>query len=333
MTRRLLAIAGGGGTITQGPLGRIPGTYGQDDLLPGGAKIRGVNLVAAEAQWAQGAAGDGWSVLYEFWDADWMEAQLDDAVEYGCNVVRVMGSIRGIWLSNYTRAAYLARWSELIEMCRVRGLYLYPVGNPGGVEISDIPYATVEAEIVAWATHVAAYRTSIAIDVVQEDDAYGASADGQALLDALRDVVTLPLTYSIIGGTKSQLEHADSNAPIAALIGRVDFFDFHWYYNPAATVIEQYWWDNGAGRPTKKFLIGEYGGPFSDGAAAQTARYEAVAAAINYAGDSGRRPAGAFAWVARDFGTDTATEMWGLKTAAGGERTWITTPFKTIPKT
>lgn len=332
MTRRLLAVAGGGGTITQGPLGRIPGTYGQDDLLPGGAKIRGLNLVPSEAQWnhAGNVAGDGWAVLWRWWDPDWLAAQLDDAVEFGCNVVRVMGSILGIHLGYYSRATYLAEWSELLEMCRVRGLYFYPCGNPGGVEVSPIPDATLQDEMVAWAAHIAAYRTSIAIDLVQEDHAFGASADGIALADAVRDVTTLPLTYSIIGGNPSTLGHAENDAAVTALSAIVDFYDLHWYYDPGEDDIEQYWWDGGR---IAKLVIGEYGSPFSAGAAAQTARYEAVAATINHAGNSGRRPAGAFAWVARDFGDNPATEMWGLSEADGTRRTWITAPFLTIPKT
>lgn len=329
--RRLLAAAAGGGTITQGPLGRIPGTYGQDDLLPGGAKIRGLNLVPSYAQWVL-AGGHGWATLWKNWDAAWIEAQLDDAVEYGCNVVRVMGSVWGIELGDYTRSAYLARWSEFLEMCRARGLYVYPCGNPGGYEIASTTYATVEAEMVAWAAHVAAYRTSIAIDIVQEDDAYGASSDGQNLRDAVAAVTTLPLTYSVTGTTKSQLGHADNDAVVLALFNIVDFFDFHWYYSPGADDIEQFWWDNGVGRPLRKVVIGEYGSPYSAGAAAQTARYEAISDTINYAGDSGRRPAGAFAWVARDFGSDPATDMWGLSAADGTRRSWIITPFEAIAK-
>jgi len=120
-----------------------------------------------------------------------------------------------------------ARADEFIEMCRVRGPKIYPVGNPGGYEVAGIPYATLEAEMVAWAAHVTAYRTTIAIDVVQEDTDYGASTDGQNLIAAVRGVTTVPLTYSLTGSTKSQLGHSDNNTVVSALFSIVDFFDFH----------------------------------------------------------------------------------------------------------
>lgn len=261
-----------------------------------------------------------------------MEDQLDDAVAFGCNAVRVMGSITGIHRGNYTRAAYLALWDDLNDMCETRGLYLYPCMQPGGTgdAFGDLPQTYLEAEGEAWAAHVNAYNNCIGIDVVQENHAYGSSSNGLALLRVLRRVTDLPLTYSIVGGTPSQLGHADNTAAVNSLINRVDFVDLHWYYNPASTAVEQYWWDAGYAKP---LVIGEFGEDEAAGDAAQTAHYTAVAAAMAHAGDSGRRSAGAFAWCARDFVSSPSSNQWGLSTAAGVARTEMTVPFQTIPKT
>lgn len=331
----LLAAVGRGSGFSASHL--IPGTYGQDDLLPGGGKIRGLNLVASQAQWqhAGNAAGDGWAVLWRWWDLAWLQAQLDDAVDMGVNVVRVMGSVVGIARGYYTEAAYLDLWSIFIDECTDRGLYVYPCFHPGSDSAyqTEIAQSDLEGYAARWAQRVGRTKRCIAIDIIQEDDAYGSSSNGSALKAAIRAVSDLPLTYSITGTTRSQLGHADNNDAVLDLFTTVDFFDFHWYYAPAASDIETYWWDNGPGRPFKKVVVGEFGSPLSVGAGAQTARYQAIVDCLSYEGDSGRRPAGGFAWVARDFGTNAATEKWGLSEADGTRRTYISDVFETLPVT
>lgn len=328
---RLLGAAGAGGSFSGSH--RITGTFGTDDLLPGGAKIRGLNLVWSEAQWyhSGNAADDNWATGWRWWDEGWLIAQLDDAVDFGVNVVRIMGSALGIYRGYYSEATYLTEWATLIDLATARGLYMYPCFHAGNDPYdTEIPAATLQGYARNWTRSVGRTRRCIAIDIVNEDTDYAVTTDGQALASAIRGATDLPLTYSVVGGTKSQLGHADNDTVVSAINATVDFFDFHWYYNPTSTDIETYWWDGGR---TKKIVIGEYGSPESAGASAQTARYEAVADAINHAGDSGRRPAGAFAWVSRDFGPSASIEKWGLSEANGTRRSWIVTPFETIPKT
>jgi hypothetical protein len=242
--------------------------------------------VPLEAQWAAGTAGDGWSVMWEHWDADAVAAQLDDAVAYGCNVVRTMGSVLGIHLGNYTRAAYLALWDELEAMATARGLYLYPTLNPGGAERTPMSAAFLTAEARAWAAHVNAYRRCVAIDVIQEDHVWGASAAGQALLGELREVTDLPLTYSIIGGAPGQPHTAENQAARDLLRGKVDLLDLHWY----------------------------------------------IVAAVSHVGASGRRPAGAFAWCARDFVSTPTSNQWGLKSGDGSStRQYLVDALEAVP--
>jgi hypothetical protein len=285
--------------------------------------------VPLEAQWAAGTAGDGWSVMWEHWDADAVAAQLDDAVAYGCNVVRTMGSVLGIHLGNYTRAAYLALWDELEAMATARGLYLYPTLNPGGAERTPMSAAFLTAEARAWAAHVNAYRRCVAIDVIQEDHVWGASAAGQALLGELREVTDLPLTYSIIGGAPGQPHTAENQAARDLLRGKVDLLDLHWYFDtPAANVLEVHVWPD----ETVPLVIGEYGAPLSLGAATQEAQVDAIVAAVSHVGASGRRPAGAFAWCARDFVSTPTSNQWGLKSGDGSStRQYLVDALEAVP--
>lgn len=333
MLTRLLAVTGGGARFSTTHL--PAGTIGTDDLLPGGAKIRGLNITLSAAQISAASAGNLWASMWANWDETWMTDQLDDAVAYGCNAVRTMGSIAGIYGGEYTEADYLDLWSHFIELCADRGLYVYPCmqpGNPSDSDFGSVPYANVEAYALNWLRRVGRTRRCIGVDVVQESDAYATSTDGQSLIAAMQSASDLPMTYSVAGGTKSQLGHADNNAVVLALFDIVDYFDFHWYADPTSTDIETWWWDNGAGRPTKRVLIGEFGGQLSLGSSAQTTRYQAIVDTISYEGDSGRRPAGGFAWCARDFNT-VSSDQWGLKSADGTERTYISSVFETLPVT
>lgn len=269
-------------------------------------------------------------MLWDIWDLPWIETQLDDAVALGCNVVRIMGSLVGLYNGRYDRATYHARWAELNDACVDRGLRLYPCMQPGNASdgISGVPQAFLETEGAAWAALINGFQNAIGIDVVQENHAFGATYNGGSLLNVIRDVTDLPLTFSIVGGTPSQLGHADNTAAMTAIRFRVDFMDLHWYHNPTSTGIETYFWDAGYDMP---FLVGEFGHVASAGQAAQEARFQAVKDTIAHAGNSGRRPAGALVWDLRDAEGLATSDQYGLRDEDGVTRAYLTAIFDQIP--
>ena len=306
--------------------GRIPGVYGPDDLLPGGAKIRGTNIaVAVDATWA---------LFWKNFEAriPAITQQLDLAVSVGCNVVRLIGSVLGVANGTFTRAEYLAHWDHFNQLCADRGLYIYPCaqhyydtasGYPSS--FTTIPQSTLIAEEVAFAQHVDQYGRCIGIDLVCESNYYAPKYQAPALYNAVKQVTSLPLTFSL-------LYQSANDTPTMATMwstvnSRADFCDIHWY-GPAvtATTLDPYFAGN-----VKPFVVGEFGSPDSQGYV-QTQRYQQAAAAIGHTTPGGHRAAGAFNWTIQDYSTDPANR-YGLFDTAGNPKTQLTSIFQTIPKT
>lgn len=309
-----------------------PGSYGVDDLLPGGVKVRGANLTRNLTQHSTDPTQSS-VYLWSLWDATDVQEQMDLAVEAGCNVVRIAhGSFPVVYSGAITEATYLSRWMDIMAWAESRGLYVYATiqnGN-GKDDFSAIPYATYEGYATRLVEEIGPTRRCVAIDVVQESTAFATSASGQNLIAAVKGVTDLPCTYSIIGGDASKLGHATNDAAVSSLKDIVDFFDLHWYYNPASTDIETYWYGSGFARADFRLVVGEFGMAQSAGATAIQERYEAVASAVIADGASGHKAAGAVAWATRDYSTD-ASLKWGLFDVDDSERTYMTTPLKTIP--
>lgn len=316
--------------------GRIPGSYGADDLLPAGGKIRGGNISAslhAETDGVVGVAPENqqtsaylWAVEWrDFDNASWITHNLDLAVLQGCNVVRVIGSINGIRKGYYTRAQYHAKWDLLRDMCVARGLYLYPCAQSTTYdEFSSIATGDYLAEVVAWAQHINDYQRCIGIDLVSEGDTFAQSTAGLNLYNAVKQVTNLPLTYSFVGSggdpTLATVRAATAN--------RRDFADIHQYFNPSASAVETAYWGVGQTQP---FLVGEFGSPVSAGQSTQTARFQAIHDEVAYVGASARRLAGAFVWSIQDSDT-TPGNQYGLYDLSNVERTYLSTVFATFPK-
>lgn len=302
--------------------------------MPGGAKIRGMNIAPPPAAFVDIPVGVSvWSRLWgDCWDLDdWIIPNLDRIASHGCNVVRAMGSLVGILNDDYDRATYLSRWDDFNAAAANRGLYIYPCAQPG-THSSEAELASAEmlAEMLAFTEHVHEYRTCIGIDVVQELHAWASSAPATTLMNSLREVTDLPLTYSF-RGTDSVLP--TNVAKRDDVRDKVDFFDLHWYYSPAAdgTDMETYYWADGE---TKPVLIGEFGDPLSAGSAAQNLRYRRIRTTINATGaSSGRRTAGGIQWVTTDWQNTDPTDQWGAYDIAGVERTYLTDVIEEIAKT
>lgn len=304
------------------------GDYGQDDLLPDGGKVRGMNIAPAPEAFVGLPAGKSvWTRLWgDTYSEAYMLSQVQKAAALGCNVIRVMGNLGGILDGDYDRATYLARWDHLNDICAQRGIYLYPCSTPGN-DVQWVYNASMLAEQLAFAEHVEAYGRCIGLDIVQELYSFAASADGLALINAVRAAVSLPLTYSLLS---SDSVLSSNLAKRDALRSRVDFFDHHWHSTPTVGDVETYYWDEGE---TKPLLIGEFGNPVSVGDAAQNLHYRRVRDTISVAGGvSGRRGAGAISWCVSDWQDTDPTEQWGAFDIDGVPRPSLTSVVQSILK-
>lgn len=290
-----------------------------DDLLAGGAKVRGVNLtVEPSADWVD---------LWTDWDWDgWIKQQIDRVATLdGVNVIRAMGSYQAVH-DGLSEATYLARWAQLAAYVDSLGLRLYPCG---GDRVGDTPYVApyydnsfVSDLAIATISAVSDYDP-IGFDIVNEQPDWARqSIYGGAVASSIRAAhPTVPLTMSRAVTTDalaSQLYNFASVSPF------VDFHDVHVFGTLTSTIFNAYWTQE-----TKPLLLGEYGAPVSDGQAAQEARYNAVKAILNNT-SQGRRLAGGLAWAAQDQGTADA-DKFGLFANDGTERTYLTSIFESMP--
>lgn len=309
-------------------LGRIPGTYGQDDLLPGGAKVRGGVIAPTTAIF--------WTDQDNVWSSSTQPriiANLDRAVMLGCNVVEILGSISSMITQpppdNYqgiSRATYHARWDWVNAQCVARGLRMFPIAQIAYEydHFSAIPVQFLKDEIAAWVQHINSYQNCIGIDVLDESTITTTPELRQSLYDLLKPLTALPLCFSFPGGTSTMTTNATRRNQVRA---HSDFFNIHWYQEPAADQIEAGYWSQGE---TKPVLIGEFGAP-SASVSIRMTRHTAILNAIKYVGASGRRPAGALVWTITGY-----TPTWtygGIYKETGEYDAPIGDIFKQIPKT
>lgn len=323
-------------TRQTGPLpGRRPG-----DLLPGGAKIRGVNITATLAQEAIAAGHypnlDRWRVMWSQWDATAIQTALDRAVAVGANCVRIQGSPYALYTSTITQAAYFTLWDQLSAWCQQRGLFLYPTGADGGPNdlFGGVPAATQITLLTAWAAHMGTLPDVIGLDLVQENDSYRTSSTALNIYQSVKAVTSLPCTYS----TFASMDVTGNLAP-TYLADRMDYFDFHVYYGGASTAPLDAYWTAGGTRPV---VIGEFSHTISQNfnADAWIQRYNEVKALVTHIGPAGQRVAGAQCWASGDSypwspaGSPPFSpgDNFGLFDDAGVERTWITNVLRTFPK-
>ena len=311
------------------PSGRIPGGYGPDSILPNGARIRGSNILRP---WGLSAPGVPYFAgQWTAFDAcfPWFVECMDAAASIGCNVVTVFGSAWPVAGGHMSETAYLDAWDAVIAAAEERDLYVYAKAQSYYVDDFELlTLADLLEVIVPWAERIHRTRRIAGIDLVQEGQPWArttAGTDGRTLYDAVKEVTDLSCTYSIIGSLANPTEPTQR-----ATLAFVDYFDLHWYFDPPATAFETYF-DSGEGR---RIMIGEFGRPLGDGAAAQETRYQAVANALNHAGDSGRRPSGGIQWSLADYDDDANVgNLYGMFSNALVERTNLTAIFETISKT
>lgn len=289
-------------------------------FLPAGARVRGSNIVPR-------AAFQDWHWLWEQWEwTAWIKWQVDLLHQLGGNTVRLMGTYKAIYDATLTEATYLDRWDQLATYVADLGMYLYPCC--GGDFLGAYGYTPSTAFVADQAAGVAErlrdYPNIIGIDIVQERQAWAAT-NGPSVYAAVREVIDVPLTFSI--STTSQADFA--NTTWRNEINKwVDFFDYHINgHTPDATEFVDDYWLN------KPLLIGEFGSPLSAGTAAQTAKYDAISsnvAATTTVGGIDVKCGGCLSWAITDQDT-VSTNQWGMFDATGAARTHLTGAFAALP--
>lgn len=314
--------------------GRIPGTYGQDDLLPGGAKVRGTWIVPLN--------GIFWTDFDNVWAAATqprISREMDRAAQLGCNVIGITGSVAsmisattsGNTYQPITRAQYHARWDWINAQAVARGLRLNVAGQVGlaNDNFASLSQLFLSDELAAWVTHINSYQNVMAIDVVDEGYLSTTAPQRQALYDRLKPLTAIPLCFSLDGARSTLTSNGTARNAIRA---HTDFFNVHWYHVPAASEIEAGYWSQGE---TKPLLIGEYGYNANRNRSqatvnAQVAMYGAVKNADAYVGASGRRAAGCVNWSCTSYEVD---HDWGVYDVDGTYQAYIGDIVKTVPKT
>ena len=205
--------------------------------LPDYVKLIGTNLCCDVS--VSGVGETGWRLFWGAnWDWDgWVKPQIDLMIGngVGCNCVRVQGATYAVHKGLIDKTLYLSRWSQIIEYCRDRGVYVYPCGCTLDADTdTTLPIADIGATFAEIFLHHQQYPNVIGIDVVQEvanADEAGWSAWKPRMAALIAYIkgggVTIPLTFS-------SSEFLDSGYPRLLEVGHLfDHIDLHPYYRSA----------------------------------------------------------------------------------------------------
>lgn len=276
--------------------------------------LRGANLTLKTTH-------TGYADLFAEWDwAGWIKFQVDLAVSAGCNCVRLIGDVAGVYAGTFSAATYRSRWRQLIDYCASLGVYVYVAG--GGVsQFGSMTQADIIAVLVELAAELDGDSTVVAFDVIQESGASWALTNAHAVSEAVRAVCDRPISYSIGATAKASVASVTNRNALAPW---VDFFDYHLYFQcDARTLLGNYW-----RTCSTPLMVGEFGSPNTSGQTVQEAFYDGIVATVGADPGGGRRLAGALAWSIVDGGV---TGNYGLFSDAGTERTWLTSRLASLP--
>lgn len=283
------------------------------DLLPGGQKIRGMNLHQSWASvQARRATGESpvatWSYCWEFFEESFFQDCVDKAVAIGCNVLRIQGSVWVVYSGRMTREEYLANWKKLYDMCQKAGIWLYPCGCDGGVwdRFNDIPFSNLQTELTAWAAYMDTLPGVIALDLIQEST-FASTSNAITLYNQVKTATTKLVTYSANSGTPTPGLKSD----------RLDFLDYHNYSTWAPTFLDLYWTSD-----TRPVVFGEFGLPADQGITGQSGYYGGMLNLNRATGALGQKVAGSLAWSIIDA-DDVANNQWGVHDLTGNPKWWL----------
>lgn len=279
--------------------------------LPNHVKVFGANICADVTTLNVGTGA--WPAMWSEWNWDgWIKPQIDLIIGngVGCNMIRCQGAAFAVQKGTIPMATYLARWSQLIEYCAARGVYVYPCGCTNDTDTSfALPVSTMGAVFAEIFRHHQQYDNVACIDVIQEMDLEGASVwptrqpQLRALIEDIKSRgVTVPLTFS-------SGEFIDSGFPwLTAMASYVDYLDMHLYYHSITnssldTMLAAF--------PEHDFVIGEFGA--EAGWSTADAHVAYLRSALNLANIGHPRMRGGLIWCATDPRVE-AGKLWGQYT-------------------
>lgn len=278
-------------------------------------KIRGGNIIPVPQN------GYHWIDLWATWD--WygtIKPQIDATIAAGGNAVRITQEVAEVLggtaiigsTAPLSIGTLLARYTQLLNYCRLKGIYCYAaIGS--GVEIVTLGFTStqmlaVQGPVVSLLNQ---YQDVVfGIDYVDEVMSWVAATSATAVATyaavvypALKALTSIPLTMSCPNSTYNGLTSAlfSDTATMATLDPYLDYYEFHLYYAPAINDIAPV-----LAATTKPILIGEAGSSATDTSASRTARFQAFQQ-LAARGEIN----GMFAWATFDQDTLPAN-CWGL---------------------
>jgi hypothetical protein len=227
-----------------------------------GAKLYGVNIVPPPHR--------EWDDLHAEWPwSAWVKPQIDAAVRdgIGCNCIRMIGDLSGVFTRRFTQATYNQHWIQLVSYCADLGAYVI-VGGGAESQAAGMTNKDIEANVGSLLAALSNFNNIAYVDVMQEQNAWrdsDAAARTNAIYAALKPKTTRLLTFS----TTQKITENDSSGWMASVAASCDVLDFHIYkmigYNAMVPLVAGHLDRWQSTYPTKPIAFGEVGSPQSDG--------------------------------------------------------------------
>lgn len=295
-------------------------------------RVRGVNIGPSLNDWRDDSP---WTGLWQKWDWDGrIRNELDDAAMLGANCVRLLGNTHVVTSGVISERVYLARWSQLLDYAKSRGLWVYPCGGDLR-HWGDTSLAAAQDLYHNWAQLLAAADHVIGVDITNEAPTASRQVGGivyhepeswyytiKRLGELVRTVSGKPITHSRpVAKDPASWQFGSPETDSLS-----EFLDLHVYRvmssNDADRLYTTEW---GAG---KQLIFGEFGVDLTVDSKTRTAVYDDVRELINHSPNC----VGGLAWAIYDTGT-SADSQFGLVDENRKPRADIATPFGGFPTT
>lgn len=299
--------------------------------FPSSLKIFGCNIASKQSYGIGTNYGNAWVALWNAWDwTGWIKPQIDFAVgECGCNCIRLIGSLEGVFAGTFSQSTYNTNWKQLIDYCSGLGVYTYFTGGwfpqvsaASGSYAAGAGQSMTDQNIADGINNTlssfgaARNKWIIGVDAMQEQNAWGlvgqANPDTRtiSIYNKIKAGGTgLPVTFSTYDVWTNA---SPGRSWVTSISSAIDYLDFHFYSmsgynqnNPIAASDFNYW------RTTYSSLdiiAGEFGDPQSNTYDQTSSFCESVLTGFNQ-GDAKVR--GALIWASTD-GNNVTSDEWGL---------------------
>lgn len=267
--------------------------------MPERLKLWGTNL-CCYVDASVGVGTGAWPRMWSEWDwHNWIKPQIDymSGNGVGVNAIRVQGAAYAVKNGTINMDTYLSRWSQLVEYCEQRGLYVYPCGCTLDSDTDiNLPADQMGAVFGQIFKHLQQYDSVIGFDMIQETANWG-PATYTATIAKLAALIGVIKQYGVTAPiTCSSSEFVDSGFPwVLEAAPHLDFIDIHCYYHsvPAGALDVIL-----SAAPGKDIIVGEVGAEASWSTTAEQLR--TIREVLTMANSGNPNVRGALVWSAAD---------------------------------